>query len=174
MKNQEVLFYEVALDDVRLKGIDLTIIISRNRELAEQEAKHLRSAIDPPEKIKEYRKGLTAIQEKHANRNAEGNIIMREVNAGGRTVEIPEIEGFDDPGSLYAKEFKELKDQYNGEIEAYDKLVHEFKDKLKEENDNFKPILIPYDSIPKDINSDNMNIIWNLIDKTTIPDHLMK
>ena len=48
------------------------------------------------------------------------------------------------------------------------------KERLKEENDNFKPILIPYDSIPKDINSDNMNIIWNLIDKTTIPDHLMK
>jgi len=174
MKNQDVLFYEVALDDVRLKGIDLTIIISRNRELAEQEAKHLRSSIEPPDEIKEYRKLLIGIQEKYAMRNAEGNIIMREVNAGGKMIEIPQIEGYDDPDGQYAKEFRELREQYNGQIKEYDMLVSEFKGKLGEENESFKPILISYDIIPKDIDSDNMNIIWNLIDKTTIPDHLMK
>jgi hypothetical protein len=173
MKNKDVLFYEVALSDVQLKGIDLTIIISRNQELAAEEAKHLRKAIEPPDSIKEYKRKLDAVQVKHALKNAEGNVIMRTVNVGDREVEIPDIESFNEPDGPYARDFSELRAQYNGEIEEYDKLVKEFKDKLEEENKNFKPVLINYEHIPRDIDSDDMNIIWGLIDKDTIPDHLM-
>ena len=68
----------------------------------------------------------------------------------------------------------QLRSQYNGEIEEYDKIVNEFKNMLEKENKIFIPVLIDYDYIPKDISSDDMNIIWNLIDRQTIPDHLIK
>jgi hypothetical protein len=174
MKNKDVLFYEVALDDVRLNGVDLTIIISRDKELAATEAKHLKAAIEPTEKIKEYRKSLVEIQRKHAKKNSEGNMIMRSVNVGNATVDMPDIESFNDPDGPYAKDFAQLRSKYNGEIEEYDKLVEEFKGKLEDENKSFNPILINYEIIPKDIRSEDMNIIWDLIDKSTLPEHLKR
>jgi hypothetical protein len=172
MKNKDVLFYEVALDDVKLKGLDLTTLISRNKEMAAEEAKHLRAGIEQPEVIKEYRNKLQALQEKYAKKNAEGNVIMKVVSVGGQEVEMPDIESFNDSDGPYAKEYAKLRADNSEDLTKYEALVNEFKSRLDDENENFKPILINYEYVPKDIDSDDMNIIWGLIDKKTIPEHL--
>ena len=172
MRNKDVLYYEVALEDVRLKGLDLTTVISRNKEMAAEEAKHLRAAIEQPERVQEYRKELQALQDKYAKKNAEGGMVMRLVSVGGQQVEIPDIEGYNDADSLYAKAYAQLRSKYNEELVEYESLIEQFKARLDDENENFKPILINYEYIPKNIESEDMNIIWGLVDKTTLPEHL--
>ena len=174
MKNEDVLFYEMALDRLKLKGIDITIVISRNQDLAATEAKRLRSAIEPSDKVREYRQKYNHLQVKHAKKNAEGNVIMRTVEVGGNKIDIPDIDSFNDPEGEYAKDFAALRAEYNGELTEFDQLLKEFKEKMQEENEYFIPILIDYEIIPKDISSEDMNIIYPLIDKKTMPKHLWK
>jgi len=172
MKNKDVLFYEVALDDVELKGIDVVTLLSRNKELATEEAKHLRAPIQPTEKIKEYRSKLNDIQMRFSKKNSEGHMIMRVVNAGGERVEIPDIEDFDNPEGLYAKEYAKLRQEFAEELKEYEELIADFKKRLDDDNENFTPILIDFQYLPKDIGSKEMRIIWELLDKSTIPAHL--
>ena len=172
MKNQDVMFYEIALEGLSLKGLDLVTLISRNQEMAAEEAKHLRAGIEPSEKIKEYRNKLNEIQQKFAKKNSEGNTIMRLVSVGGDQIEIPDIEDFDNPEGEYAREYAKLRAKYSDELTEYEGLINEFKRRLGDENENFKPRMIDFQYLPKDIGSKEMKIIWGLIDKNTLPEHL--
>jgi hypothetical protein len=170
MKNKDVLFYEIALRDVRQKGVDFTATISRNREMAEKEARHLREVLKPDNGMVDYRKEMQEMQDKFTKKNAEGTKMSKTVVIDGDQREVPDIIGIDDPESEYAKGYAEIQDKYATTLSDYEKIINDFNANLDKDNDNFRPIMIGYDEIPQEISQDEMDIIWNLIDKDTMPD----
>lgn len=115
--------------------------VARNAALIDAEAKSVQAAITPSKRFLEWDQRRTALCQKWADRDADGNIVKD----GGRYVVVAHSAEFDE-------EIKALNKEYSAEIDAQDHKNREDTAFLQEEIDipgEFRKI--KFDEIPREL-----------------------
>lgn len=177
MKNDELYVLRDGLDavpekvtyqDEKKKGIiNFKMAVSKNKRDLKNHLIDLESAIEAPEKFKEYRVKEQKLSKKYCRRDKDGKNVIIPVIEGSQRGEQFDIIGYDDPKSEYSVQFEKLKKEYQKEIDERKKQMEKFNNHLKEDS-GYKPYLIPFNIVPDDLPQKAMDGVLYIIDFDSI------
>lgn len=160
---------KVTYQDEKKKGIiNFKMAVSRNKRDLKNHLIDLESGIEAPAKFKEYREKEQKLSKKYCRRGKDGKNVIIPVIEGREMGEKFDIIGFDDPGSEYSVQFRNLEKEYQKEIDERKKQMEKFNVHLKEKSE-YKPYLIPFNIVPDDLPQKAMDGILYIIDFGSIP-----
>lgn len=156
MKNKELFILKKGLDEIcnlNLIGAKFCYCISKNKRLLEQEIKDINNSYPSSEEFKQYDKERIEICNKYGKKDEKGEFIF---TTNGSYV-IENKEEFD-------KEIELLNNKNKTIIDERQKQIDNLNDFLEEES-SFKPFLINIEEVPNNINSNQFDKIFYIIEE---------
>lgn len=163
MTNKQVLALAEGLPFVDVPDMTgaFNYAVSANLLEAQRISKSINDGIKPDAKMEEYDEKSKKLLEDHSNKDKDGKVISTEHQIGNKVMIHYDIPGIGDPESKYSKAFEKLKEEYKEVIKAHEKKL-EF---LDVKNNEFKPLMITLDEIPKGLSRLASDAIFPLVKK---------
>lgn len=163
MTNKQVLALAEGLPFVDVPDMTgaFNYAVSANLLEAQRISKSINDGIKPDEAMKEYDKKSKKLLEDHSNKDKDGKPISTDHRIGNKLMTHYDIPGIGDTKSKYSKAFEKLKEEYKDVIKTHEKKL-EF---LDVKNNEFKPVMIHIDEIPKGLSREASDTILPLVKK---------
>jgi len=153
MTNQELLNLAKQLATLNLKGVKVNYAIAKNTDMIKNEFKFLEKTIEPSKEFTEYEQKRLELAHSFSKKNPDGSSIIE--NNQIIINNTPEFQ----------LEFTKLNTDYATALKDRENQIREYTKLLTEENTDIKLFTISLDSIPEDISTEEMNILFHLIEE---------
>lgn len=156
MKKSECLALFRSLNQLgNLQGVKFSYAISKNLNLLKPEIEAIEKTLELPEKFKEFDQARVALAERYAEKDEKGEAKKEKSENGSEQFVMEDTKKFD-------KEFEVLKKEYKEVIELREKQIEEYTKLLTEESE---VILhkVKLDDVPSEITTKQMAGIYEII-----------
>jgi len=146
-----------------LSGAEFTFAVKKNKDLIAGDIAAMDEIRKPGYEYEEYQKDLTALFQKHAERDAEGNPIKHPVMiTPSRKGEMYKIKGIDDPASEYRKEVDALNERF-ADVIAGQQAKEEEHARFMEKECDIDLVMVSIKDVPNAVNQFIMDRIIYMI-----------
>lgn len=161
MTNADILALYTGLSNINnYQGVRFNYAIAKNLKAAEKEVKILgEQEVKVRECLKDYEVARIDCLKSHAKKDENGNPIkLKEGTKDEKFDIVPVI-----METLVSPALKKLEEDHKPALDEFKERIIEFNKLLLEENNDFKPFLIPQDILPESITTEHTKIIFPLI-----------
>lgn len=152
MKNKELNVLLQSLNAVNaLTGVKFAYAVSKNKKMLMSELEDLQESIKPDKEFIEYDKQRVELCEKYASKDRNGKCDL-----------VNNQYTFGKDRKKFDNEVGKLNKKYSKVVDKRKKTLEEFE-KLLDKESSFKPFMIDYSEVPKDITVAQMDGIIELI-----------
>lgn len=166
MKRFEVYKFYEDLNKIKKSGTEFCFMISNNKELIKNDIEKFENAKEKNPDYGLFIKEIEDLKVKHSNKDDKGEPIkIQKVNPNGQIGIYFDIPDAENEESAFRKDVKKTQDKWKKAIDNQTRINIEFETKFLAKEYSGKLYKIKKEDLPKDMNQEEMDIIYPLIEE---------
>jgi len=165
MRYVDCLIMNVGLQEVKGPGMKarFTYKVARNKQLIEPVIKSLDGMIKPSDDYKEFADARQDLLKEFANKDENGDPIVRTKWVGNQQRESFIIPGINDKTNEFNVRMDKLKEENKKAIDEQDEKETKYDEHLETECDDFTPLYVDWNIVPENLPQEAMDGVQFMI-----------